>query len=202
MLAEPVPVDPAIVLSNPMHVEPGPVDYIQIQDYYNLGVLVKTIPTAPVDPDPDETSVNPICITTFINTVLDPVRAAFMNPVPTDFIAINVNQSVSCAPASPIRTTLVAPVHIDPVSVASANPNPITFIIKKLSLHQISIHLAHVKSLEFFRVRWREVLDRERGRSLFRGGALVVVSSGSLLWCQGSLRGFRSPCCLVWSVCL
>jgi hypothetical protein len=50
-----------------------------------------------------------------------------------------------------------------------------------------------------FRRRFRRFWDRERGRSHVWGGAHVVVSFGSLYWCQGSSRGFGVLSCCIQS---
>jgi hypothetical protein len=95
--------------------------------------------------------------------LVDYTHIAFASAVPAHSIPV-LGKLIPAEPVSvdrvlanpvPVNTVPVNYVRIDPVSVASANPNPITFIIKKLPSHQISIHLAYVKSSQFFRVRWR-----------------------------------------------
>ena len=170
--ASPVPTEPAP--TNPVPVGPDPVSPVPTDPAPANAVTIDPVRTAsanaaptqptPVDPDPAHIVLaEPVPV--------DPAIALF-NPMPVNYIQIRdyykrgvlvkINQSVSCVPARPISTTPVAPVHIDPVSVTSANPNPITFIIKKLPLHQISIHLAYVKSSQLFRVRWRGFGSRTR----------------------------------------
>jgi hypothetical protein len=181
--ADPVPVDPAPV--DPDHAaraSTAPVDPIH----------GKPVRTVPIDPDPDPVNPSPgdaaadataptfpsaepaipapVLIHTALTVPVDPDPVNPVHTAPVDPISVPV-RPVPTNPTSvdpdPVHTAHTGAVPIDPdpvnpVSVASTNPSPITFIIKKLSLHQISIHLPYVKSSQFFRVRWRGFGSRTR----------------------------------------
>jgi hypothetical protein len=69
----PVPVDPATTLFNPIHVKPGPIDSIQIQDFYNLGVSIN------VNPSVSRVPVSPVCTTPVTPVHVDPVSPEVVN---------------------------------------------------------------------------------------------------------------------------
>jgi len=173
----PVTIDPDPV--SPVPMDPAPANAVTIDPVCTASANAAPIQPTPVDPDP----VNPVCI-------------AFTNPVPSNSTHTLFMHSTSAdpttgdsGPVTDINTTDITPtepVHVDLVADTLVT-RPICQALASLSSIFFFIFM-----LESERVRCRG-LDREQGRSLFKGGALVVVSSGSLLWCQGSLGGFRCP---------
>jgi hypothetical protein len=172
-----------------------------------------SVPINPVPIDPDPVNPDPAPVhsmytnpapVTSVDTTPDPVSP---NLIPTENCTPVTHKSARTALASTMPTDLapIDPVHVDPVSIASAAP-----------LSALSSHISDIKVIRrtakvifaskvrsasptlefsFFRVRWREVLDRERGRSLCLGGALVVVSYAHSSGVRGPPQGFGVLLC-------
>jgi hypothetical protein len=187
----PVPIDPDPVNPSALHV-PSDVAVDPVRTTFASAVLTDR---APADPAP----------VTSVDTTPDPVSP---NLIPTENCTPVTHTSACTALAGTMPTDLapIDPVHVDPVSVASAAPLPAPSShisdIKVIRQTAKVIFAPKVRSalptleFSFFRVRWREVLDRERGRSLCLGGALVVVSYAHSSGARGPLEGFGvlSPC--------
>jgi hypothetical protein len=148
---------------------------------------------APINPAPGDIAVDPDC-TAFANAVpanpvaIDPAPVpsnstptSFVHPVPADSTTTD-SSPVTCVNMTDITPT--EPMHVDPVAE--------TFVTRPIhqALALLSSIFYFIFMLESERARCR-VLDRERGHSLFRGGALVVVSYAHSSGVRGPAEGFR-----------
>jgi hypothetical protein len=139
-------------------------------------------PTVPVEPAP-------------VSPKHELVPGVFIDPSSNAPVGFSGIKPTATAPANPVHTALVNTalvnhIPVDPVPVSHVHVDPVcrTHSLGHPSCICMEILVGH--GLCFFCFGGVRVLDRERGRSLFVGGALVIVSYAHSTGARGPVRGF------------